>query len=249
MKKFLPNKEEKTVLIVGVLVLSLILGLGLYKTIFGKSDNKIVKRDEVTLKLKNSTFTLEAGEAINEEVSFYVDEKESVLKNVKLDLSKVDVKKIGTYDAFVTYKKEKFPFKVEVKDTKAPVLSAEYNQFDFYIEANSRVDEIKEFARVSAKDALDGDLTSKIEGWPTELPTTAGEQIYTVKVKDATGNEATMEIKVTFYINNNGNVSNPSTNNPVTPPVNNGGNTEQNSGTGNEGNGAPETPETPPTEE
>lgn len=71
------------------------------------------------------TVTTELGEEMSTKAADYVTGEKDILKDVRVDVSKVDVTNIGTYDMTVTYDKEVEKIKVEVKDTVAPEVTAE----------------------------------------------------------------------------------------------------------------------------
>lgn len=71
------------------------------------------------------TVTTELGEEMSTKAADYVTGEKDILKDTKVDVSKVDITNIGTYDMTVTYDKEVEKIKVEVKDTVAPEVTAE----------------------------------------------------------------------------------------------------------------------------
>ena len=71
------------------------------------------------------TVTTELGEEMSTKAADYVTGEKDILKDAKVDVSKVDVTNIGTYDMTVTYDKEVEKIKVEVKDTVAPEVTAD----------------------------------------------------------------------------------------------------------------------------
>lgn len=71
------------------------------------------------------TVTTELGEEMSTKAADYVTGEKDILNDTKVDVSKVDVINIGTYDMTVTYDKEVEKIKVEVKDTVAPEVTAE----------------------------------------------------------------------------------------------------------------------------
>lgn len=71
------------------------------------------------------TVTTELGEEMSTKAADYVTGEKDILNDTKVDVSKVDVTNIGTYDMTVTYDKEVEKIKVEVKDTVAPEVTAE----------------------------------------------------------------------------------------------------------------------------
>ncbi|MDD2979691.1 MAG: hypothetical protein PHN80_06920 [Hespellia sp.] len=73
---------------------------------------------EETLKLKAQSVQVEYGTTLQKKISDYATGKH--LEKAKLDISKVNVKKVGTYKASISYGKKKFDFEIVVKDTVAP---------------------------------------------------------------------------------------------------------------------------------
>lgn len=71
------------------------------------------------------TVTTELGEEMSTKAADYVTGEKDILKDTKVDVSKVDITNIGTYDMTVTYDKEVEKIKVKVKDTVAPEVTAE----------------------------------------------------------------------------------------------------------------------------
>lgn len=71
------------------------------------------------------TVTTELGEEMSTKAADYVTGEKDILKDTKVDVSKVDVTNIGTYDMTVTYDKEVEKIKVEVKDTVAPEVTTD----------------------------------------------------------------------------------------------------------------------------
>lgn len=71
------------------------------------------------------TVTTELGEEMSTKAADYVTGEKDILNDTKVDVSKVDVTNIGTYDMTVTYDKEVEKIKVEVKDTVAPEVTTD----------------------------------------------------------------------------------------------------------------------------
>ena len=76
-----------------------------------------------TFELKQDTFTVEYGNALNISPYAYVDANEAILGETVMDLSKVDKDKVGEYPATATYKNKQPDFKIIVEDTEDPVVS------------------------------------------------------------------------------------------------------------------------------
>ena len=170
IKRRLKNKVSKTKIIVGVVILTLIIGLGcLYYFVLTpqinlKGNNTVVVDYKGKYSEKGYTATY-LGKDISDDVS------------VK---GKVNSKKLGTYN--ITYKVGKFPFNktvvrvVEVKDREKPTL--EVTKDDVYVCPGEKF--VPE--KVKAKDNYDGDLTKEVKKIITKE-----KVIY--QVKDSSGNK------------------------------------------------------------
>ena len=72
-------------------------------------------------KVTTNTYTHEAGETLKSDVNLYASFKNPELaKEATIDLSAVDEKTVGSYEAIITLKDKTYPVTVEVVDTKAP---------------------------------------------------------------------------------------------------------------------------------
>ena len=209
MKKF--SKEERIVVLGGLLLILLVIGFGLvkkevidckkepYHSIVAKETKEPTKAKAVNMELKQSAFTVEVNGVLSKKADTYISASQTVLHKAKLDLDSVDMSVPGSYTGTITYKQETLDISILVKDSQAPVITTAHDQVPFTIEANSTVEEIKEYVNASAEDAYDGFIgADKITGWPTELPKEAGSFTYTLQVKDASGNIGKKDITVDY---------------------------------------------------
>ena len=79
------------------------------------------QKDEITL--IKSEITSELGQELSDKASDYVTGEKDVLSESKVDISKVDITNIGTYEVTITHDKEVETMKVKVEDTTAPELT------------------------------------------------------------------------------------------------------------------------------
>ena len=147
------------------------------------------------LNLKADPFPLEAGEALSEDVKVYADMTwKQDEKKASMDFSKVDTEKIGSYEAAVVLSGKRYPFTVEVADTKAPegtlkeetaivAKGSEVNAADFL----SEVTDATEVAIVFAE----GESFSK-----TKIYEETGEFKEKLKLTDEAGNSSELVQKI-----------------------------------------------------
>lgn len=230
MLKF--SKPEKVVLIGGVIVILLIVALGFAKQTFidkkkkpfeapvaaqgtatdnNKNDKKTTGIEGITL--KKASFQVEVNGTLDEKVASYVEADKEVLKDIELNFDQVDVTKLGSYTATLSYQDETIDIPIIVKDTKAPVITVSNSQVEFTLEPTSTIEELVTFVNATAEDNYDGVIASdQIKGWPTELSTISQTKTYTLQVKDSSGNVGKKDITVQYIVNetpsNNENQSN-----------------------------------------
>lgn len=196
------NKEEKFVLTLSVIIISLLLILGLAKTFITTDDKKEKKEPVKTteISLKDTAFEVEVNSELDTNIKTYVKGTKKELKEVSLDFKDVDMTKPGTYQVKVTSGKKKASFDIIVKDTTAPVLTYNEEAQYFYLEPNDTVDMVIDYIQASASDNVDGDLTSAIEGLPYVIPGVPGEVTYHLSVKDSSGNETVKDVVIIYQL-------------------------------------------------
>lgn len=205
MKKYFQfKKEEKAVLAIGVLVIVIVLAAGLLKQKFVKAETYVPLAEDIqtvnAIAAKKDIFAIELNGKLSQEAETYVNADSDVLKNVKLDLSAVDVTTPGTYQASATLQKETVTFKIKVVENAKPVIQAAHADFQFVIEADSTMQEVREYANVTAADASGNDLSAAITGWDEELPAEAKTVTYELSVKDAQGQSAKKSVHVQYLL-------------------------------------------------
>lgn len=212
MKKF--SKEERLVVLGGVLLILAVVVLGLvkqtyidakkepYHSILAKETAKHEQaKTTANMELKQSSFIYEVNTALNKKAAAYITASQTVLKKAKLDFAKVDMETPGTYRGSITYKQETLPISIIVKDSRPPVITTAHDHVPFTLEANSSVEEIKDYVDASAEDAYDGFIQGdQIRGWPAKLPKEAGTITYTLQVKDSSGNVGKKDITVLYTV-------------------------------------------------
>lgn len=130
----------------------------------------------------------------------YVNADTDALKAVKLDLSAVDMTTPGTYQASASLHKERVTFAIKVVEKAKPLMKAAHEDFQFVIETDSTMQEVIEYAGVTAVDSSGNDISASITGWDMELPTVAKTVTYQLRVKDAQGQEAKKSVRVQYLL-------------------------------------------------
>lgn len=151
-----------------------------------------------TYKLNSDEITVELGETLDTDVSAYVECSERIKDNVKIDVSNVDIMKVGSYTATVTYKENTMNFVVNVRDTTAPTVSLTANgEFEIMVgETLAKEDivaEMDDLAGISTSYILSEDDTSKND---TICYTEEGDYTDKLVVVDNNGNSTEKEFTV-----------------------------------------------------
>lgn len=149
-----------------------------------------------TIKLTADHFIAELGEEMSEDLHYYVDAKESVIKDCTLDLSEVLTYEVGTYTGKVIYKETEYPFTVEVKDTVAPKTKLLQDIFhleeDEYLDIGDIFEEIDEYDEYIIKFSY---LDQEVEDEGL-IFSKAGEYNIKAEITDKSGNSVKFEFKV-----------------------------------------------------
>lgn len=205
MKKYFQfKKEEKVVLAIGMLVIVVVLAAGLLKQKFVKAEVYVPLTEEQqsvnAIAAKKETFVIEQNAKLSQKAETYVNADSDALKKVQLDLSAVDVTAPGSYQAFASLQKERVSFVIKVVESAKPVMQVAHVDFQFVIESNSTMQEVREYAGVTAVDASGNDLSASITGWDEELPAEAKTVTYQLSVKDAQGQSAKRSVRVQYLL-------------------------------------------------
>lgn len=205
MKKYFQfKKEEKAVLAIGMLVIVVVLAAGLLKQKFVKAEVYVPLTEEQqsvnAIAAKKETFVIEQNAKLSQKAETYVNADSDALKKVQLDLSAVDVTALGSYQAFASLQKERVSFVIKVVESAKPVMQVAHVDFQFVIESNSTMQEVREYAGVTAVDASGNDLSASITGWDEELPAEAKTVTYQLSVKDAQGQSAKRSVRVQYLL-------------------------------------------------
>ena len=147
------------------------------------------------LNLKADPFPLEAGEALSEDVKVYADmtwKKDE--KKAFMDFSKVDQERIGSYEAAVVLSGKRYPFTVEVADTKAPEGTLKEETMTVTkgseVKAADLLSEVTDVTKVTVMFA-EGDSFSE-----TKTYEETGEFMENLKLTDEAGNSSKLVQKI-----------------------------------------------------
>lgn len=183
-------------------ILSLILVFIVFITIYVIYQMFFNKSPVITYKEKeewNETIILEAGEEFDYLKHIHASDGDGNDITKKVTYKKMNESELGKHK--VTYsvedkngKSDEFVLNVEIKDTKAPLITGNNSlALDFGSDFNLTA----ESAHVQATDVFEGVLTSKIEVEGTVNTKKAGDYPVKFKVKDSSGNEAVLEMTIT----------------------------------------------------
>lgn len=193
-------KKTSTLLLLSILTMTALTGCG-------NKDNLTPIKD---------TITTELGDELKTEADAYVTATDDILKETKVDVSKVDITKVGSYEMTVTHEKEVETIKVKVEDTTAPTASVSESIVvgvntpydlstivtDVVEYSNEYTLEVKDHTyTVPAENSTEGVESTEIS---TETPTnttvvnydTAGEYDNSVTLTDASNNKTEYPVHI-----------------------------------------------------
>lgn len=166
MKKRKIKKERLVILIVAFVVL-IGAGIGVYF---------YLKQPDITFNNKKETIALNQD---YDAKSYIKSVKEHNLKNVKIDTSKVNNKKIGKYKITYQINDKKYELEVEVVDKNAPILEVKDLDLDvgMEIKADDFVEKIEDETKTTVNFAQEYDFSK------------AGEQKVKIVAEDESHNK------------------------------------------------------------
>ena len=153
---------------------------------------------------KKETFIIEQNAKLSQKAETYVNADSDVLKKVKLDLSAVDVTTPGTYQAVASLQKERVSFAIKVVENAKPVIQAAHADFQFVIESNSTMQEVRDYAGVTAADASGNDLSALITGWDEEAACGSKNSNLPAECRGCTGAACKKSVRVQYLLTERG---------------------------------------------
>lgn len=203
--KYSLDKFEKVILILAISAVLILIVFGFFYSANKKTepyvsnyseDNVIVETDEVTL--KQDTFTMQRNGSLDNDPADYFNGSAENLRQIQLNLSEVNTLQVGSYHASATLNDTVYEFTINVEESQNPYLSAENQNFRFFIGNYSTIEEVIDIAGVTATDIDGNDISEDIVGWPDTLPDTYGETTYRLSVTDMYGNVGYIYIVVNY---------------------------------------------------
>lgn len=199
------DKIEKAILIIGIILLLILTGLGIFYSsnkkvepyVSNYSEDKVAdETDEVVL--KQESFTIQRNGPLDTDPAEFFDGSVENLEQIELDLDDVNISEEGSYKATAKFKDTDYEFTIVVEESQNPILTAENTSFKYLVGTYSTIEEVIEIAGVTATDIDGNDITEDIVGWPESLPTTYEETTYKLNVTDMYGNVGYINITVDY---------------------------------------------------
>lgn len=152
-------------------------------------------------KLTNQTFVMELGDDVFANPNLYLDNADKVpvsamsiearspaitVKDNRFVSVSLDYLGVGEYDFVLKDGGAEYPFKIKVKDTKAPVLKSAVDTLT--VPVGSDIDWQEQLGA--------SDLSGVYYEPPAGITDAAGEKVVGIKIRDRFGNSTIKEIKV-----------------------------------------------------
>lgn len=112
--------DKKGKIITGVIGMMLLSSITITGLIF--SVNPIV--------LKQNQFTYELHEKIPTDAASYVKANEKVLNAVSVNLSNVEIDRVGVYEVYAEYSGKKYPFTINIRDSVEPIATLVQTKYE-----------------------------------------------------------------------------------------------------------------------
>lgn len=143
---------------------------------------------------KQRVFEFPVNTQIPKEASLFFDKGEGA---IVFQTSNVNIKKIGNYQATIVYKKKEFPIEIHMKDTEKPEVKLIKNRL--VVALHMKVDEVQELMRKNMMITDNYDTVFEELSLLSSMPTTEKEMVFSIQIKDASGNESNaVEMVVQF---------------------------------------------------
>lgn len=191
------RKSSKTKKVVGIAAIVGVLAVGGIGAYMHQANH---------VSLKSKTITVEYGNAIPTNADYYLNGSDTALKGAKVDVSKIDETKIGSYDAKATVGDKSFSFVINIKDTTAPTVTVKKNLYAVVGKDMLSSDILKDVSDLSAiksvsfaKNQSTSDVKVKeIKGVPVAMVKyeKPGTQKNTLIVEDEYGNKTETEFEI-----------------------------------------------------
>lgn len=105
-----------------------------------------------TFELKQTVFTYELGQEVSQNIDDYVICPDRIKKSLTLNLNRVNLNKVGNYNASIEYAGRDYDFKIKIVDTKKPTVKLK--KLVYYVNPNQPL-----YAKNTIAEVNDASLT------------------------------------------------------------------------------------------
>lgn len=105
-----------------------------------------------TFELKQTVFTYELGQEVSQSIDDYVICPDRIKKSLTLNLKRVNLNKVGNYNASIEYAGRDYDFKIKIVDTKKPTVKLK--KLVYYVNPNQPL-----YAKNTVAEVNDASLT------------------------------------------------------------------------------------------
>ena len=105
-----------------------------------------------TFELKQTVFTYELGQEVSQNIEDYVICPDRIKKSLTLNLKRVNLNKVGNYNASIEYAGRDYDFKIKIVDTKKPTVKLK--KLVYYVNPNQPL-----YAKNTVAEVNDASLT------------------------------------------------------------------------------------------
>lgn len=105
-----------------------------------------------TFELKQTVFTYELGQEVSQNIDDYVVCPDRIKKSLTLNLKRVNLNKVGNYNASIEYAGRDYDFKIKIVDTKKPTVKLK--KLVYYVNPNQPL-----YAKKTVAEVNDASLT------------------------------------------------------------------------------------------
>ena len=105
-----------------------------------------------TFELKQTVFTYELGQEVSQNIDDYVICPDRIKKSLTLNLKRVNLNKVGNYNASIEYAGRDYDFKIRIVDTKKPTVKLK--KLVYYVNPNQPF-----YAKKTVAEVNDASLT------------------------------------------------------------------------------------------
>lgn len=143
---------------------------------------------------KQKVFEFPVNHQIPKEAATFFDKGEG---DIRFQSSNVDIKKLGTYEATILYKNKGFPIEIQIKDDEKPEVKLVQNPL--VVALDTKLEHVQDWMRKNIMITDNYDTAFEELKLLSSMPTTEKEMVFSIKIKDSSGNESNpVEMVVQF---------------------------------------------------